>query len=153
GMACNPSRVNCGRNYEGLCLAPEGAPAGTPAGSRCVGFAAAKADGKLYCLVEHDGKLVADHARSIAIARPGVVADCAFSDDGTLYVGSNMFDLGEVYRVTGWQDPTTAKVRKFAELPIGFPETLAVRGDVVYRMSDMGGTPSMMVKYRCTPVP
>ncbi len=147
GMACNGARTNCGRNYEGLCLAPE------PAKTRCVGFAASKADGKLYCLTDQDGKLVADHATAIAIARPGVIADCAFAEDGRLFVGSNLFDGGEVYRVEGWQDPATAKVGKYAELALGFPETLAVRGDVVYRMSDTGGAPSLMAKFRCAPPP
>jgi len=77
------------------------------------------------------------------------MADCAFSDDGKLYAGSNLFDLGNVYRVDGWQDPSTAKVTRLAAIGVGFPETLAVRGDVFYRMSDTGGAPSLMKKYRC----
>jgi hypothetical protein len=139
GMVCSQRASNCGRNYEGLCISPDGKSA----------FVAAKADGHLYALVEKDGKYVADHGKAIAIARPGVIADCAFSDDGSLFVGSNLFDAGRIYRVTGWQDPATAKVAAVADLAIGFPETLAVRGDVFYRMSDTGGAPSLMAKYRC----
>src|SRR6185436_12990764 len=46
GMVCPAKATNCGRNYEGLCLAPDAANA------RCIGFAAAKADGHLYCIIE-----------------------------------------------------------------------------------------------------
>jgi hypothetical protein len=38
-----------------------------------------------------------------------------------------------------------------AQLGSGFPEVIAAHGDVVYRMSDTGGSPSMMAKFRCTP--
>jgi outer membrane protein assembly factor BamB len=143
GMVCNPHVVNCGRNYEGLCLAP------VPRDGACIGFAASKADGHLYCLTDEAGKLVVHHDRAIAITRPGALADCTFGDDDTLWAGSNLFDLGNVYRVTRWEDPANAHVEQVAALAIGFPELIAVRGDVVYRMSDMGGAPSLMAKYRC----
>lgn len=143
GMVCAARRINCGRNYEGLCLQPG------PAAGRCAGFAASKTDGHLYCLAERDGRLQLDPAASIAIARRGVVADCAFSDDGRLYVGTNLFDVGTVYRVTGWQDPARARVARIGPLLIGNPEVLAVRGDAFYRMSDTNGAPSFMKKYRC----
>jgi len=143
GMVCKGTIVNCGRNYEGLCLAPAPRPGG------CLGFAASKADGHLYCLTEAAGKLVVHHDRAIAITRPGALADCAFGDDGTLWVGSNLFDLGNVYRVTHWEDPAAAQLERVAPLAIGFPEGIAVRGDVVYRMSDLGGAPSLLARYRC----
>jgi len=143
GMVCKGTVVNCGRNYEGLCIAP------VPREGACVGFAASKADGHLYCLTDEAGKLVVHHDRAIEIGRPGTLADCAFSDDDTLWAGSNMFDLGYVYRVAHWEDPAKAVVERIAPLAIGFPELIAARGDVVYRMSDMGGSPSLMVKYRC----
>jgi hypothetical protein len=145
GMVCGAHASNCGRNYEGLCLAPE-----PPAGS-CVGFAAAKADGHLYCLLESDdGRLAVHRDRpAIEITRPGALADCAFSDDGRLWAASNLFDLGNVYRIDGWTDPAAAKVVKIGALVVGFPETLAVRGDIIYRMSDTGGSPSLLAKFRC----
>jgi outer membrane protein assembly factor BamB len=142
-MVCNPHVVNCGRNYEGLCLAP------IPRAGACVGFAASKADGHLYCLTDEAGKLVVHHDRAIAITRPGALADCAFGDDDTLWAGSNLFDLGNVYRVAHWEDPAKAQVEQVAALGVGFPELIAVRGDVIYRMSDMGGAPSLMARYRC----
>jgi hypothetical protein len=148
GMVCAAKHTNCGRNYEGLCLLPDSIA--VPAGARCIGFAASKADGHLYCVQEDRGKLLVQYQNAIRIARPGVVADCAFSiDDGALYAGSNLFDAGSVYRVDGWQDPSTAKVATVGALGIGFPETLAVRGEIIYRMSDTGVAPSMMRKLHC----
>ena len=147
GMVCDGMSTNCGRNYEGLCLVDA---AHRPTGeAACVGFAASKADGKLYCLTEEAGKLVAQHDRSVAITRGGALADCAFADDGTLWAGSNLFDFANVYEVTGWDDPGSAKVGPLAGIGFGFPETLAVKGDVFYRMSDTGGAPSLLSKYRC----
>jgi hypothetical protein len=143
GMVCGAHAINCGRNYEGLCLAP-------PAqGGECVGFAAAKADGHLYCLTEESGKLAVHRDRAIAITRPGALADCTFGDDGAVWAASNLFDISRVYRVTHWEDPAAAQVELIGPLPIGFPELIAVRGDVVYRMSDMGVAPSLMARYRC----
>ncbi|HEY6175850.1 MAG TPA: hypothetical protein VIX73_15435 [Kofleriaceae bacterium] len=144
GMVCNGRAVNCGRNYEGLCLAP------APRSPDCIGFAASRADGHAYCLTEQAGRLVVHHDRAIAIAKPGTLADCAFGDDGALWLGGNLFDLGRVYRVTQWDDPAHARVELVAPLLVGNPEVLAVRGDVVYRMSDMDSAPSPMAKFRCT---
>ncbi len=144
GMACSAMKTNCGRNYEGLCLVDAAHRKGP-----CVGFAAGKADGALFCLTEEGGKLVGHQDQRIEINRSGALADCAFADDGTLWAGSNLFDLANVYEVIGWDDPATAKVKTLAAMGIGFPETLAVRGDVFYRMSDTGGSPSLMAKFRC----
>ncbi|HEY5936211.1 MAG TPA: hypothetical protein VIU61_16285 [Kofleriaceae bacterium] len=144
GMVCDAKLTNCGRNYEGLCLAPE------PVTGACVGFVASKADGHLYCLVDEKGRLAVRHEGSIAITKPGALADCAFAEDGTLFAGSNLFDLSTVYRVDGWQAPATAKVSTVEQIGIGFPETIAARGDVIYRMSDTGGEgPSLMARFRC----
>ena len=143
GMVCDAQVVNCGRNYEGLCLAAK------PRSASCIGFAASKADGHLYCLTEEAGKLVVHHDRAIAITRPGALADCAFSDDDTLWVGANMFDLGRVSRVAHWDDPAAATLEPLGSLAIGFPEAIAVRGETVYRMSDTGGAPSMMARFHC----
>jgi outer membrane protein assembly factor BamB len=144
GMVCPGKKNNCGRNYEGLCI-PDRAHAAGP----CAGFAAAKADGKLYCLVESDGRFALDKSISLSITRPGALADCAFSDDGTLLAASNLFDAANVYRIAGWQNLATAKVELIAPIGVGFPEVVAARGDVVYRMSDTGVSPSLMTKFRC----
>ena len=146
GMVCSGERGNCGRNYEGLCLAPRGI---NPL--PCVGFAAAKADGHLYCLTETDGHFRVHRDRAIAIAPPGMVADCAFDDHNALWVGSNIFDLGSIYNVDPWIDPAKTRVARIGPVGIGNSEVIAVRGDVIYRMSDTNGSPSLMAKFRCSP--
>ncbi|MCX5746153.1 MAG: hypothetical protein NT062_27055 [Proteobacteria bacterium] len=142
-MVCDAHDTNCAKNYEGLCLAAH------PTGP-CVGFAAAKADGRLYCLVEARGRLAVNPASSIAISPAGALADCAFDDADRLWVGSNIFELNAVSRVDGWQDPRTAKVTPIGAIGVGFSEVIAARGDLLYRMSDTGGAPSGMAKFRCT---
>jgi hypothetical protein len=159
GMVCPGKKVNCGRNYEGICIVDPAHASGP-----CAGFVASKADGHLYCLVEtprvmdsngpadrteRSTRFAVDRARAIAVARPGVVADCAFSDDGTLYVGGNIFDLMNVYRVAGWSAPETAKVELVGGYGVGNPEVVAARGDILYRMSDTNTAPSLMAKFRC----
>jgi hypothetical protein len=145
GMVCPGTSTNCGRNYEGLCLAHQPA-------AGCVGFAAAKADGHVYCLTEDNGRFVAHHERAIAITQPGFMADCTFSDTNALWVGNNMIGLLHVYRVDGWQDPAHAKVVDVAQIGLGFPEVISVRGDMIYRFSDTGGSPSLLAKFRCKPI-
>ncbi|MGE3543051.1 MAG: hypothetical protein AB7L28_03945 [Kofleriaceae bacterium] len=145
GMACKARGINCGRNYEGLCIV-ERAHANGP----CAGFAASKEDGALYCLREASGRFTADRSLSIPITGSERIADCAFSNDGTLWVGSNLIGGALVYRIDGWSDPASAKVVEIGSLGTGFPETIAVRDDAIYRMSDTGGDwPSSMKKYRC----
>jgi hypothetical protein len=143
GMVCAEREGNCGRNYEGICIAP------SPAGA-CVGFAASKADGHLYCLVERDGKLAIDGNVSIKVTGPKALADCAFSETGELFAGSNVYELGRVYRVGGWADPKTVTIEEITGVAIGNSEVIAIRGDVVYRMSDSNGAPSLLAKFRCT---
>ncbi len=142
GMVCSERKTNCGRDYEGICLA---------AGSdQCAGFALAKADGALYCLRDQAGKLVVDRSVSIKIGKRGALADCTISDRGELFVGANLFDAANVYRVTNWMDPAKAHVDKLGSLGIGFNEVIAARGEMIYRLSDTGGDgPSLMTKYRC----
>ncbi|MFN0253387.1 MAG: hypothetical protein ACKV2T_41335 [Kofleriaceae bacterium] len=145
GMVCGAKVGNCGRDYEGLCLANQ-PPAGANA---CVGFVASRADGHVYCLEQHDGKLRVIHGKSVKIGKSGTLADCAFSDDDRLLVGANLFGTDQVVVVEGWADPATAKVVPLAPIGVGFPEVIAARGDIVYRMSDTGGAPSLMARYRC----
>lgn len=146
GTACPGAVHRCRIDYEGLALAPN------PRGP-CAGFACSRGDGHLYCLVEKDGRFSVDPARRIRVTRPGVLADCAFSDTGTLWVGNNTFGLNEIFRIDGWAEPETAKVVSTNAFGIGFPEVIAARGDVMYRMSDTGGSPSLMAKYRCRKAP
>jgi hypothetical protein len=159
GMVCDGTVANCGRNYEGLCLRPRGDPTAPGRGINpllCTGYALAKADGHLYCLTQMDrddqpmDTLTVHRDRAIAIDRPGVVADCAYAPDGTLWAGNNTFGLSNVFRIDHEADPAHAQVVSIGSVGVGFPEVIAARGDVLYRMSDTGGSPSLMAKFRCT---
>jgi hypothetical protein len=148
GMACGAMRVNCGRNYEGLALSED-----AQQGDACIGVALSKADGVLYCLTEENGKLVGHQDRALHVGEPGQVADCALAldDPDTLWIGDNLFGGNAVSRVTGWRDLAHAKIEEVGLYGVGFSEGLAVNGDTLYRLSDMGGTPSLMAKFRCAP--
>lgn len=143
-LSCKQAgKVNCGANFEGLCLAD------APAGS-CVGWAAAKANGTLYCLVRTDaGRLRADRSRAVKIAAHGLVSGCSILPGGDLLVGTNLFGGNAVYRVTG-AGGAKPRIRLVDRLGPGFGEAIAASPDgVVYRFSDTGGSPSMMARYQC----
>jgi len=148
-MTCRGKGINCAKNYEGLCLAPDAdkQPAGT-----CIGFAASKADGHLYCLsLRKKQRLRLDPRRRIKVTNPGRLTGCHFSPDGaTVYAGANLFGRSEVVAITGWQNPDSAQQRGVGSLGSGFPEALAVAaGGIIYRFSDTGGKPSFVDKYKC----
>ncbi len=129
-------------NYEGLALPAQ--PRGW-----CAGFACSKQDGHVYCLQKVNGRYVADYSRRIAVTKPGWLGDCTFDDTDQLWAANNLFGLSQVFRVDGWADPASAKVASVNAFGVGFPEVIAVRGDVIYRMSDTGGAPSLIAKFRC----
>jgi hypothetical protein len=142
GTTC-PSWQRCAIDYEGLALAP--APRGG-----CAGFACSKGEGTISCLTEQDGRFAVDRKRAIAVTRPGTLADCAFDERGTLWVADNVFGLDQIYRIERWDDVAAAKIVSMNAFGVGFPEVIAVRGDVIYRMSDTGGAPSLLGKFRCS---
>ncbi|MCA9676649.1 MAG: hypothetical protein KC464_16570, partial [Myxococcales bacterium] len=146
-LACRGNGVNCGKNYEGLCVAPGEPPGG------CAGYLAAKADGRLWCLVRAGARLVADPTRSIDAGPADVLAGCDVSADGaSLWLGANGFGGRTLWRVTGWREPATAQVAPLQALGDGFPEAIALGpDDVVYRFSDTGGAPSLAGRWRCPP--
>ena len=140
GTTC-PFEARCPINYEGLAIAS------TPRG--CAGYACSKGDGHIYCLIERDGRYRVDAKRRIAVTRPGVIGDCAFDDQDALWVGNNVFGVDQVFRIDGWGDPASAKAVGTNTLGIGNSEVIAVRAGVTYRMSDTGGAPSLLAKFRC----
>lgn len=131
-----------GKNFEGICL-DEHATDG------CIGYAASKGDGHLYCISEHAGELRADFTRSISLTRKKRLADCTLDDRGRLWAAANIIGLGEVWRIDDWRDPAHATVHEMGALSVGNSEVIAVRGELVYRMSDLDTAPSMMAKFRC----
>jgi hypothetical protein len=147
--------INCGRNYEGLCLVPLLYRGANP--SMCAGFAASKTDGRLYCLTmlsePHDIILIVGNEawqRSVGVAPKRQLADCAFDERGRLWAGGNIYSGNMIWQVDGWGDPATARVIPVGSYGIGNAEVIAVRGDVVYRMSDTNTAPSLLAKFRCS---
>lgn len=159
-MSCDIRRANCGRNFEGLCLAPRPTPnqRGKAPSKECVGMAASKADGKLYCIVEsREGNLTIDPARSISVSKSKALADCNISASGdgeTLWVGANFFDFNRVWKIQGWKTPERAEsvvVTELGMLGTGFCEGIAADGETLFRLSDTQGSPSLISKFRCSP--
>ncbi|MEZ4401559.1 MAG: hypothetical protein R3B06_16155 [Kofleriaceae bacterium] len=145
---CGPASVNCGANYEGLCLAP------APLADGCDGYAASKDAGTLVCLRRAGARLQRDDARAYQVAEPGRLADCAVAADGTVWTGDNGFSLGQVRQWAIGADG--ASLVGASRLGLGFPEVLAFGPPrpgastvVVYRLSDMGGSPSLATAYQC----
>jgi hypothetical protein len=135
------------KNFEGICLDERSESAVGP----CAGFVASKGDGHLYCLLERDGALTADFTRSIEVTKHKRLADCAIDERGTLWAGSNIHELNRLYRIDDWRDPAHATIHDLGPLGVGNSEVVAVRGEMIYRMSDLDTAPSMMAKFRCTP--
>lgn len=146
-MSCDLTRVNCGRNFEGLCL--ERTPRRQDS-EACIGMAASKADGRLYCVVERGEGLEIDGARHLDLTGGHKLGDCAIEGE-VLWVGSNMLELNLVRRVLGWRTPQTAKVEDLGTLGAGSGEVIAVFGTEVLRLSDLQGAPSLASKFRCAP--
>jgi hypothetical protein len=154
GLVCDSARdINCGRNYEGLCLRDPPDPA-----AACAGFAVSKADGALYCLtLEPDGNLRGHAEDPIAVAPAETLTGCDFApapgrDQATdlLWVGSNAFGANRVFTVTGWQRPASARVALVGMLGLGFGEAMALGpAGAVYRFSDTASARSLADKYHC----
>lgn len=139
---CPIDAVNCGDNYEGLCLQP----AASAALGGCAGYAAAKTSGDLVCLVADDnGRYVAAPERRIHVSNREALAACDLAADGTIWTGDNLFGRSSVRRLA------QGAVADSAALGIGFPEAMALAPDgTIYRFSDTGGAPSAVMAYRCT---
>lgn len=143
---CGAESVNCGANFEGLCLAAR------PLADGCDGYAASKTSGQMTCLRRQGDRFVLDPSRGFTASDPRVLADCAIADDGTVWTGDNAFGLMQVRQWT--IGAAGATVTGAARLGLGFPEVLALGpGGVVYRFSDLGGAPSLTTAFRCTGLP
>ncbi len=139
---CALTAVNCGSNYEGLCLARTAAARAALGG--CGGYAAAKTTGRLVCLVQDDGRWRVEPGRAIEVTGPEMLAGCDIDDAGAVWTGDNLFGAMRVRKLVG------GEVVASARLGVGFPEALAVSRDgTIYRFSDTGGAPSGVAAYRC----
>jgi hypothetical protein len=147
-LTCKHSRrVNCGPNYEGLCLRDEDVPDGG-----CLGFAASKTHGALFCLVRDErGRLRVDGTRRIQVTKAGALSGCHYTGGGDeLWAGTNLFGANTVYRVTGTSDPASAQISEIGRLGPGFCEAIALAPDGrMFRFSDSGLSPSFCESFTC----
>lgn len=127
--------VNCGRNYEGLCLREATSPTG------CVGYAASKKEGRLYCLtMDASGRLAAaGDDRFVALdLRADMLSDCAFGHAegpaaGALLVATNVYNASRSFLV----DESNGKLSQMPSPFVLNLETVAADKDgALYVMSD-----------------
>jgi hypothetical protein len=145
--------INCGKNWEGLCLRSSATRA------RCAGYAASKKETALYCVVRDDaGRLAVDPQRPPVIlglerltAREGVLSDCAFGAPGgpaedVLLVTTNFFGGSQTYAV----DEATGRASPLEVASTGSNEAIAVDHDgAFYAFLDDNGETSVAVRSVC----
>jgi len=114
---CEPFGVNCGANFEGLCLHP------APEVGACAGWAASKATGELVCLVPSGQGYRLDASRRIAITEPERISGCAFEPIAPhrLVVAGNLFSGSALWEVTA-----SGEAREFQERGAGNQEAVVV---------------------------
>ncbi len=146
--------INCGKNYEGLCLRPSGAT------GRCAGYAASKRETALYC-VDRDasGRLSIDTGKpplhldlARITTREGVLSDCAFGAEGgpaqnVLLVTTNVFGGSSTYVI----DEATGRASPLDLVTTPTNEAIAVDHDgAFYAFMDDNGEKSMALRFTCT---
>ncbi len=140
--------VNCGRNYEGLCL--RSAPSASP----CAGYAASKAEGKLYCVgIDAAERLFArTDVPPISLSFPAdQLSDCAFGAAGgpaadVLVVTTNVFGLSRSYRV----DEATGATTRLPSSSLLNVEAAAIDKDgALYVFDDNSSSQSTASKTSC----
>lgn len=148
GSCPDLTAVNCGRNYEGLCLR---APAST---HPCAGYAASKAEGKLYCVsIDGAGKLfLRGDVAPLALGLPAdQLSDCAFGAAGgpaedVLVVTTNVFGLSRSYRV----DEATGTLARLPSKALVNVEAAAIdRDGALYVFDDNSTAQSTAAKASC----
>ncbi|MDP9149465.1 MAG: hypothetical protein M3O36_05940 [Myxococcota bacterium] len=153
-MSCADLRsVNCGKNWEGLCLRRPDAM------HRCAGYAASKAETALYCVTrDATGRLAVDPERApMRLALDGVLghrdvlSDCAFGAAGgpaedVLLVTTNVYGGSATYLV----DEATGHVEPLDVVTTPSNEAIAVdsRG-ALYAFMDDNGETSIAARFLC----
>lgn len=145
--------VNCGKNYEGLCLRSAAAVAAKT--HACAGYAASKAEGALYCLVlDAQGHLVASTTvPPLSLGLPvDHLSDCAFGAAGgpadtALLVVTNALGGSLTYRV----DESSGSLTKLAMASVGNEEAVAIDNDgSIYVFDDNSTSFSTAAKALCS---
>lgn len=141
------AEVNCGRNYEGLCLR------GGSVRARCAGYAASKQDDALHCVVIVNGKLMIDTVkRPLKLDLPRhAVSDCAFGTEGgpaenTLVVTTNVYGGSKSYVV----DEVSGALARIDLAGHVTNEAMAIdRDGALYQFMDDGREPSSGSRATC----
>lgn len=144
-------KVNCGRNYEGLCLRETAALEVKP---RCVGYAASKKEGALYCIVMNGNKLAIDTVRKPLVLAVGKhsLSDCAFGTyDGpaqsTLVVTTNVLGGSESFVV----DEATGALSTIDVSTTPSNEAIAIDHEgSLYQFMDDNGDQSLALRMTCS---
>lgn len=141
--------VNCGKNYEGLCLRA------SSLAHPCAGYAASKAEGKLYCLtLDANAKLVASTTVPAIDLKLGAdkLSDCAFGTPGgkgeeALVVTTNVNNFSQSYRV----EEATGTLKKLPINSLINNEAIAIDKDgSLYVFDDNSSKTSTAAKMECT---
>ena len=145
--------INCGKNWEGLCLRSPAAHA------RCAGYAASKTETSLYC-VDRDaaGRLSIDPRRPpVALSldrwmrREGVLSDCAFGApagpaEDVLIVTTNVYGGSQTYLV----DEATGRATSLDLQATASNEAVAIdRDGAFYAFLDDNGETSAATRFEC----
>jgi hypothetical protein len=137
--------VNCGMNYEGLCL--------RATSGKCSGYAASKSRGELYCLLFDGKRLRIDATRSpLVLELPRhALSDCAFGAAGgpakdVLLVTTNIYGGSKTYRV----DEATGALAPLDVTGLPSNEAVAVDSDgSLYQLMDSDTRVSLAYRMTC----
>lgn len=154
-LSCaNLHGINCGKDWEGLCLRSPGSRA------RCAGYAASRKETALYCVVRDGaGRLALDPLRPpiqldldrLLRRREGVLSDCAFGAPGgpaedVLLVTTNVFGGAQTYVV----DEGTSRVAALDVVATASNEAVAVDHEgALYLFLDDNGETSVATRFVC----
>lgn len=139
--------VNCGKNYEGLCLRA------TADGARCAGYAASKEEDALHCIVARGDELAIDAAKpplKLALP-PRALSDCAFGAAGgpaanVLVVTTNVHGGSASYVV----DEASGAIARLDVSGHVSNEAIAVdRDGALYQLMDDNHEPSAGSRMNC----
>jgi hypothetical protein len=139
--------INCGRNYEGLCLRAK------PSASRCAGYAASKKEGKLYCLVFDGERIHVDTIKPpISLDVPhNALSDCAFGATGgpaqdVLLITTNVYGGSTSYQV----DEASGTLAALDVIGLPNNEAIAVDADgALYQFMDSDSSASLAYRMTC----
>jgi hypothetical protein len=139
--------INCGMNYEGLCLRSN------PSSAPCAGYAASKREGKLLCVVFEGERLRVDPIKpELALHVPRhALSDCAFGAahgpaKDILLVTTNVHGGSATYQV----DEATGAIARLDVPGLLNNEAVAVDSDgTLYEMMDSNGSPSLASRFTC----